>query len=102
MEAIKLNTSFTSPLQPQDNKMLDKVDAKDNKTFSKWLEDSMGQVNTMQQQADIAAQNLISGESSDVHGTMIAMEKSSIAFNLVMQVRNKIINAYEEIQRMSI
>ena len=48
-------------------------------TFGKWLEQSLGEVNRLQQESDEAAQKLISGESKDIHGAMITMQKSSIA-----------------------
>jgi flagellar hook-basal body complex protein FliE len=44
---------------------------------------------------------LTTGTNTDIHGTMIALEKASISFQLISQVRNKIIDAYKEIQRMS-
>ena len=69
-------------------------------SFGKWLDKSLNEVNELQQKADLSAQHLVSGESKDIHGTMIAMQKATVAFNLVMEVRNKVISAYEEIKRM--
>jgi len=45
---------------------------------------------------------LIAGESKNLHETMIAMEKADISFRLMMGVRNKIIEAYQEIMRMQV
>ena len=44
--------------------------------------------------------DLLQGNRQDVHNVMIAVEKADIAFQLMMQVRNKIVNAYQEIARM--
>lgn len=54
----------------------------------------------MEQASDQEAQNLITGKSNDVHTAMIAMQKANIALNLTMEIRNKIIAAYDEIKRM--
>lgn len=68
--------------------------------FGQWLSQSLNEVNELQQTADIASQKLITGESKDIHGTMIAMQKAGIAFDLTMEIRNKVVAAYEEVKRM--
>jgi len=72
----------------------------DQESFGQWLNKSIETVNKMQQEGDSAAMKLLTGQNTDIHGTMIAMQKASISLNLMMEVRNKIINAYEEIKRM--
>jgi flagellar hook-basal body complex protein FliE len=69
-------------------------------TFGQWLDQSLGEVNQLQKASNEAAQKLMTGEHTDIHGTMIAMQKSGIAMELTMEVRNKIVAAYEEIKRM--
>jgi flagellar hook-basal body complex protein FliE len=69
-------------------------------TFGQWLNKSMEDVDKMQQEAENAATKLVTGENKDIHGTMIAMQKASISMSLMLEVRNKIISAYEEIRRM--
>ena len=68
--------------------------------FSKMIKDSFGEVNRMQGDADQAIRELAAGKKADLHQTMIRMEKANISFQLLMQVRNKIISAYQEIMRM--
>jgi flagellar hook-basal body complex protein FliE len=53
-------------------------------------------------EAQEAKQRLLVGESDDLHGVMIAMEKAGLAFQLTMTVRNKVIEAYQEVMRMQI
>jgi flagellar hook-basal body complex protein FliE len=72
----------------------------DPTSFGEWLNRSIQTVNGMQVEADTAAQKLVTGENKDIHGTMITMQKASIALELMMEVRNKIISAYDEIRRM--
>jgi len=71
-------------------------------TFSTVLKDSMSKVNELQQGADKAIDGLAKGEVENVHETMIAIEKANISFNLMVQVRNKLIQAYEEVMRTQV
>ena len=94
-------TRLTSPLMPeQSRKSAGQGTEASEGSFGQWLQHSLSEVNELQQKADLSAQQLVSGETKDIHGTMIAMQKASVAFNLVMEVRNKVITAYEEIKRM--
>ena len=72
----------------------------DPASFGQWLKESIESVNKMQTESDSAALKLVNGENKDIHGTMIAMQKASTSMSLMMEVRNKIISAYEEIKRM--
>ncbi len=69
-------------------------------SFGQWLHQSLKNVNQLQQQASTAELKLATGENKDIHGTMIAMQKADIATNLMIEVRNKLISAYDEIKRM--
>jgi flagellar hook-basal body complex protein FliE len=71
-------------------------------SFADALKESIRQVNDAQLQADQAINDLTTGKQQDLHQTMIAIEKASLSFELMMQVRNKIVAAYEEISRMQI
>ena len=68
--------------------------------FSDVLKKAVDQVEGMHQNAQQQASALLRGDTSDVHNVMIAVEKADIAFQLMMQVRNKIVNAYEEVSKM--
>ena len=68
--------------------------------LSQSIHQAIGRVDGLQQDADLAARKLVTGENKDIHGTMIAMQKASIAMDLMLEVRNKVISAYEEIKRM--
>ncbi|MDO8426052.1 MAG: flagellar hook-basal body complex protein FliE [Deltaproteobacteria bacterium] len=71
-------------------------------TFSTVLKDSINKVNNLQVEADAAIQGLAKGETNNIHETMIAIEKANISFNLMVQVRNKLVQAYEEIMRTQV
>jgi flagellar hook-basal body complex protein FliE len=69
--------------------------------FKKILSKSIEETNHLLASADQSTQEMILGEK-DVHQAMIALEQANLAFRLMVQVRNKIISAYEEIMRMQI
>lgn len=71
-------------------------------SFASVLKKSLGEVNAMQQKADAAITALATGEKVSLHETMIAMEQADVSFRLMMQVRNKIVEAYQEILRMQV
>jgi len=72
------------------------------KPFSEFVKQSLADVNRQMLSADQAVDDLATGRNPDIHGTMIAMQKAEISFELVMQIRNKLVSAYDEIRRMSI
>ena len=76
--------------------------AKGVSNFAVILENTVNDVNQLQREADESIQKLAAGKGKDIHQTMIALEKAEVSFQLMMQVRNKIIAAYEEVMRMQI
>lgn len=76
--------------------------AGDAKSFGEFLSDSIGKVNSLQQDANVAMEKLASGESQNLHETLLAVEKADIAFRTMNQVRTKVIDAYREIMKMQI
>ena len=76
--------------------------AGDNQSFGKLLNASIKDVDTAQKSADTMITKMASGENIDIHNTMIAIEKADISFQLMMQVRNKVVAAYQEIYRMQV
>lgn len=71
-------------------------------SFGSALKDAIAKVNNLQTEADMAMQSLARGESKNIHETMIAVEKANLSFNMMLQVRNKILQAYEEIMRTQV
>ena len=71
--------------------------AEEGKTFGQFLTDAIGDVNSLQQNAGDLVKRYASGERMDVHNVMIALEKASTSMALTMQVRNKLVDAYQEI-----
>lgn len=71
-------------------------------TFADSLKAAIGNVNQLQKTSDKAAQDLATGRTDNVADVMIATEKADIALRVMVQVRNKIIDAYQEIMKMQV
>jgi flagellar hook-basal body complex protein FliE len=72
------------------------------KSFADTLKEAIGSVNALQKNADVQMQNLATGRTDNVAEVMIATEQADIALKLMVQVRNKIIDAYQEIMKMQV
>ena len=71
-------------------------------SFADTLAQSLDKVNTLQKDADVAIQDFVAGDTRNIHETMIAVGKADLAFRLTMQVRNKIVEAYQEVMRTQV
>ncbi|MCC2642984.1 MAG: fliE [Nitrospira sp.] len=71
-------------------------------TFMGSLKDAISSINDAQTGASQAVDALVTGQSNNIHQTMVALQQADVSFQLMMQVRNKLVTAYEEIQRMQI
>jgi flagellar hook-basal body complex protein FliE len=79
------------------NSLQNEGNNKKGKDFETLLVDSLKEVNSLQLKANKAIEELAAGKKENIHETMIAMEKASISFQMMMQIRNKIVDAYQEI-----
>jgi len=76
--------------------------AKPNKSsFSKLLKEYLIKLNMSQHRADKAIEDFLAGKK-DVYEVMLMVEKADISFRLFMKIRNKLIEAYQEIMRMQV
>ncbi len=70
--------------------------------FRQVLTDQIDKVNQLQQAATKAIEDIATGERDDVESVLIATQKADTAFQLLLQVRNKMIDAYDEVKQMRI
>ena len=68
--------------------------------FGDVLQNAVSGVDSLNNTAGAQISNLLQGGSGDMTSVMIAVEKADASFQLMMQVRNKIVNAYQEIEKM--
>ena len=88
-----------------DNKsvQMDSIPSKNaGPSFADTLKEAVNNVNDIQLDADRKAQELATGKTDDIAGVMIATEKADVALRAMVQVRNKIIDAYQEIMKMQV
>lgn len=70
--------------------------------FKDLLMDALQNVSTLEKESDQMTEDFIAGRTDNIHSVMIAGEKASVALDFVMEVRNKVLEAYQEIMRMQI
>jgi flagellar hook-basal body complex protein FliE len=68
--------------------------------FGSALADAIGRVEQFQQNAHSTIDKFLSGEDEEVHKVALATQQASISFDLFLQVRNKVVSAYQEVMRM--
>lgn len=80
----------------------DTSSATSGKSFSETLSEAVGQVNELQKTSDQAMQAMAAGKTDNIPEVMMAAEKADIAVKLMVQVRNKIIEAYQDVMKMQV
>jgi len=70
--------------------------------FGALLKDAISTVNDLSQKSDMEIRKIITGESDELHTAVIAMQRADVSFQMMMQVRNKIVQAYQEVLRMPV
>ena len=70
--------------------------------FGQILQSTINQVEQTHKTANDAIGKFLSGEEGELHNTVLATQKADLQFEMFMQVRNKVVNAYQEIMRMQI
>lgn len=68
--------------------------------FENVLEGTIKTLESMHSDASDAVQKFLTGENEELHTTVLAVQKAEVAFDLGLQVRNKVVSAYQEIMRM--
>lgn len=95
-------TNFTTPLSLPSQATSKPAGQPEGKSFKDFLVDSIQEVNSMQQDADRAVERLATGENVTPAEVLTAVQKADIAFRMMMQVRNKIVAAYQEVQNIRV
>ena len=70
--------------------------------FGSTLKEAVNSLNQLGSQADSASLSLAKGDPIDIHEVMLATEQASLGFSMAVQVRNKLVDAYTEVMRMSV
>ena len=87
---------------PLDSSLAGVQPASGGSGFGSVVKQFVEDTNAQQVQADAAVQRLAIGESDNIHETMLALTKADLSFRVFMEVRNKVLEAYQEVMRMQI
>ncbi len=90
-----INSTLPSPTAPQKA-------GKQGGGFADQLKEAIDSTNEAQVSADRAVEQLHSGQAGNLHEVMISLEKADISMRLFVQLRNKAVDAYQEIMRMNV
>jgi len=71
-------------------------------SFSNILQNAVSQVDGKMQSAEVEQAKLLTGETSNLHQSVIAMQEASMSFSLMVQVRNKLVESYQELMKMQV
>lgn len=71
-------------------------------SFSDLVSGLVRDVDAKGKAADTEVRRLMLGETDNIHQSMIAMQESGLAFNLLVEVRNKLVDSYQELMRMAV
>ena len=92
LQTLALSSSTLGKPQP----------AADGTSFKDYLLKSIEEVNDMQQSADQAVEGLATGENTSPIEVLSAVQKADLAFMMLLQIRNKIVQAYQDIQNVRV
>lgn len=76
--------------------------ADEKSEFLNLLKEGIADVNKGMRESDKASMDLATGKSSNIHETMLSVTKAEIGFNMIVQLRNKAIEAYQDVMRMQV
>ena len=94
--------NITTPVSPVSRSAATSTQGPEGKDFKSILLDSLEEVNRLQDEADLGVQKLLTGETNNVAEVFAAVNKAGIAFDLLMEIRNKLTESYREIQQMRV
>ncbi|WP_240732954.1 flagellar hook-basal body complex protein FliE [Jeotgalibacillus sp. S-D1] len=103
MPIQSINTTALESFRPSNDQVIKKSSPYEaQQSFAAMLNDSLQTVNDAQVQSDKATEKMIKGEKIDLHDVMITSQKASVSLALTMELRNKAVEAYQEVMRMSV
>ena len=101
VSGVSLNSFMPNPLMGKEIKSKQESTPHDLLTgFGKVLKGNLDKVNNLQNESDLLTQKLATGEVENVHDVMIAAQKAEMSLNFMMEVRNKAIQAYQQMMTM--
>ena len=93
------------PIQPSSIQAISPIEiggpaSSGSSDFGSILQGAINQVEGASNNANQSVQNFLSGDGDDLHSTVLAVQRANLEFDMLMQVRNKVVSAYQEVMRM--
>lgn len=99
-QIARMNSVMAPARQVQQNNQVTPHEAQ--QSFKTWLNEAITDVNDKQIDSQIMTERMARGENVDLHDVMITAQKASITLETTIEVRDKVIEAYQEIMRMQV
>ena len=101
-DPLGLIPNASSPLNPAQAAAARRNQPAAGPDFKDVLMKQINEVNQLQQDAEMAIEDLAAGRRADMDGVLIAKQKADVAFKMLLQVRNKMMDAYEEVKQIRV
>jgi flagellar hook-basal body complex protein FliE len=75
---------------------------KESGDFATWFDNQLSELNDQIKTSEVELRQLATGETNNIHHVMLSLEKAKLSFQLMMQVRNKALEAYQDVMRMQV
>ncbi|WP_413381628.1 flagellar hook-basal body complex protein FliE [Alkalihalobacillus sp. 1P02AB] len=102
MEINSIQSPFVLKTNEMQSQKVLQTPAEAEASFKAAFKDALNNVNQLQQESGQKTQQLVTGQIDDLHEVMIAGQKASVALQATVEVRNKVVEAYQEIMRMQV
>src|ERR1700719_119863 len=97
---MSLNISGISPLSKLPSELSAPSASDGGSSFKNILNNAIGEVEGSRSDAAKSVEQFLSGNGEDLHSTILATQRAELEFQMFMQVRNKVVSAYQEIMKM--
>ncbi|WP_010301539.1 flagellar hook-basal body complex protein FliE [Kurthia senegalensis] len=94
--------SMMQPTTPALTQTAATNNVKTDSSFGTMLKDAINQVNESQNSSDVLTNKLVNGQDVELHDVMITAQKANVTLNTALSIRNKAVEAYQEIMRMTV
>ncbi len=102
INGVGLGPGPLAPVPPRAQAQRGSPAAEPAQSFGEALRQAIEQLPKLQEEADAAARELATGGEIELHDAMLALEKASLGFQLALTVRNKVVEAYQEVMRTQV
>jgi flagellar hook-basal body complex protein FliE len=95
--------TFIKPMEAiQFSDGIEATGVKNSKDFAAWFDQHINEMNDQISTSEVELRRFATGESNNIHHLMLSLEKAKLSFQLLLQVRNKAMEAYQDVMRMQV